>query len=255
MTRLRIKASSPDQRVSELSGGNQQKVLLARVLCLEPRVLLLDEPTRGIDVGAKAEIQALISELAEAGLGGRADLLGAGGGRRGRRPDHRAARRRGRRHAVRRRRSARTACSDMIAAAAQRAGRAGAGLASADAPEATTMSSAELADQSSLGHPRAGPRLDRRARRLRGAVAPDRLQPRVHPALRRGRQHPPAVRAGRPGRDRRARDGAGHRHPGHRPLRRLGHGDRRRPCWRCTSATDRPSRSPSRCSAARRSAW
>jgi galactofuranose transport system ATP-binding protein len=68
MTRLRIKASSPDQRVSELSGGNQQKVLLARVLCLEPRVLLLDDPTRGIDIGAKAEIQALIGDLAEAGL-------------------------------------------------------------------------------------------------------------------------------------------------------------------------------------------
>jgi galactofuranose transport system ATP-binding protein len=68
MTRLRIKASSPDQRVSELSGGNQQKVLLARVLCLEPRILLLDDPTRGIDVGAKAEIQGLISDLAEAGL-------------------------------------------------------------------------------------------------------------------------------------------------------------------------------------------
>jgi monosaccharide-transporting ATPase len=66
--RLRIKASSPDQRVSELSGGNQQKVLLARVLCLEPRVLLLDDPTRGIDIGAKAEIQGLISDLAEAGL-------------------------------------------------------------------------------------------------------------------------------------------------------------------------------------------
>jgi galactofuranose transport system ATP-binding protein len=68
MTRLRIKASGPDQRVGELSGGNQQKVLLARVLCLEPRVLILDDPTRGIDIGAKAEIQALISELAEAGL-------------------------------------------------------------------------------------------------------------------------------------------------------------------------------------------
>jgi galactofuranose transport system ATP-binding protein len=68
MRRLRIKASSPEQRVSELSGGNQQKVLLARVLCLEPRVLLLDDPTRGIDIGAKAEIQGLISDLAEAGL-------------------------------------------------------------------------------------------------------------------------------------------------------------------------------------------
>jgi ribose transport system ATP-binding protein len=67
--RLRIKTSGPDQRVRDLSGGNQQKVLLARMLCLEPKVLLLDEPTRGIDVGAKAEIQALIDELASHGLG------------------------------------------------------------------------------------------------------------------------------------------------------------------------------------------
>lgn len=66
--RLRIKISGPDQRVRELSGGNQQKVLLARMLCLNPKVLLLDEPTRGIDVGAKAEIQALIDELAANGL-------------------------------------------------------------------------------------------------------------------------------------------------------------------------------------------
>src|SRR5215218_4250211 len=67
--RLGIKASSPRQPVGELSGGNQQKVLLARVLCMSPRVLLLDDPTRGVDVGAKAEIQALISELAQAGIG------------------------------------------------------------------------------------------------------------------------------------------------------------------------------------------
>jgi ribose transport system ATP-binding protein len=69
MKRLRIKASSPQQRVRDLSGGNQQKVVLARWLCTEPRVLLLDEPTRGIDVGAKAEVQALVSELAGQGLG------------------------------------------------------------------------------------------------------------------------------------------------------------------------------------------
>ncbi|AEV82939.1 sugar ABC transporter ATP-binding protein [Actinoplanes sp. SE50] len=69
MSRLRIKASSPDQPVGDLSGGNQQKVLLARLLATGPKVLLLDEPTRGIDVGAKAEVQALIDELAAEGLG------------------------------------------------------------------------------------------------------------------------------------------------------------------------------------------
>ncbi|MDG6102281.1 sugar ABC transporter ATP-binding protein [Dactylosporangium aurantiacum] len=69
MRRLRIKASGPHQRVGDLSGGNQQKVLLARLLATGPKVLLLDEPTRGIDVGAKAEVQALIDELAAEGLG------------------------------------------------------------------------------------------------------------------------------------------------------------------------------------------
>ncbi|MFD9880716.1 sugar ABC transporter ATP-binding protein [Streptomyces alboflavus] len=69
MKRLRIKASGPHQKVGELSGGNQQKVLLARWLAMNPKVLLLDEPTRGIDVGAKAEVQKLIDELADDGLG------------------------------------------------------------------------------------------------------------------------------------------------------------------------------------------
>ena len=67
--RLGIKTAGPDQKIRELSGGNQQKVLLARWLCLNPRLLLLDEPTRGIDVGAKSEIQKLIEELAEDGMG------------------------------------------------------------------------------------------------------------------------------------------------------------------------------------------
>lgn len=67
--RLGIKTAGPDQKIRELSGGNQQKVLLARWLCLNPRLLILDEPTRGIDVGAKGEIQALINELADQGLG------------------------------------------------------------------------------------------------------------------------------------------------------------------------------------------
>jgi len=69
MKRLAIKASSVEQKVRELSGGNQQKVLLARWLCTDPKLLILDEPTRGIDVGAKAEIQSLIRELADQGLG------------------------------------------------------------------------------------------------------------------------------------------------------------------------------------------
>ncbi len=67
--RLGVKCSGPEQRIRELSGGNQQKVLLARQLCMNPRLVILDEPTRGIDVGAKAEIQSLIRELAEQGLG------------------------------------------------------------------------------------------------------------------------------------------------------------------------------------------
>ena len=69
MKRLSIRAFGPTQKVGTLSGGNQQKVLLARWLCLEPKVLMLDEPTRGIDVGAKAEVRRLIDELAEQGLG------------------------------------------------------------------------------------------------------------------------------------------------------------------------------------------
>jgi galactofuranose transport system ATP-binding protein len=66
--RLGVKCSGPDQKIRELSGGNQQKVLLARWLAMNPKLLILDEPTRGIDVGAKAEIQSLIKELADQGL-------------------------------------------------------------------------------------------------------------------------------------------------------------------------------------------
>jgi len=65
--RLRIRCRSSRQAVSELSGGNQQKVALARLLHHDVDVFLLDEPTRGIDVGSKAEIYALIDELALAG--------------------------------------------------------------------------------------------------------------------------------------------------------------------------------------------
>jgi len=67
--RLRVRTPSLDQDVSKLSGGNQQKVVLARWLATKPKVLILDEPTRGIDVGAKAEIYRLIDELAGEGMG------------------------------------------------------------------------------------------------------------------------------------------------------------------------------------------
>ncbi|HRG96601.1 MAG TPA: sugar ABC transporter ATP-binding protein, partial [Polyangiaceae bacterium] len=70
--RLEIKCQGPGQAVGELSGGNQQKVALARLLHHDVEVLLLDEPTRGIDVGSRARIYALIDELA---LGGRAVVL------------------------------------------------------------------------------------------------------------------------------------------------------------------------------------
>ena len=60
--------ASPDQAVGNLSGGNQQKVVLARWLALQPKVLIVDEPTRGIDVAAKAEVHALLYELAGAGI-------------------------------------------------------------------------------------------------------------------------------------------------------------------------------------------
>ena len=65
---LNIKAPSPDTPVRTLSGGNQQKVLLARWLAIQPKLLILDEPTRGIDVGARAEIESLIHSLRAEGL-------------------------------------------------------------------------------------------------------------------------------------------------------------------------------------------
>jgi len=65
---LNIVTPSPDQLVKNLSGGNQQKVILARWLATSPQVLILDEPTRGIDVGAKAEIQKLVLDLAKEGI-------------------------------------------------------------------------------------------------------------------------------------------------------------------------------------------
>ena len=68
MTALDIRPSNPDAIVATLSGGNQQKVLLARWLVIQPRLLILDEPTRGIDVGAKAQIQKVVADLAADGI-------------------------------------------------------------------------------------------------------------------------------------------------------------------------------------------
>ena len=65
--KLQVKAVSPASSAQTLSGGNQQKLVLAKWLACQCRVLILDEPTRGVDVGAKAEIHRLIDELAAAG--------------------------------------------------------------------------------------------------------------------------------------------------------------------------------------------
>ncbi|MEY2937363.1 MAG: hypothetical protein RL033_8112, partial [Pseudomonadota bacterium] len=66
---MRVKTASLEVKVGTLSGGNQQKVVLGRALMTGPKVVLLDEPTRGIDIGAKSEIYALVRELTEQGLG------------------------------------------------------------------------------------------------------------------------------------------------------------------------------------------
>jgi ribose transport system ATP-binding protein len=66
---LGIKTPSVQQIVRNLSGGNQQKVVIAKWLSMKPKLLILDEPTRGIDIGAKAEVHALMSQLASQGMG------------------------------------------------------------------------------------------------------------------------------------------------------------------------------------------
>jgi rhamnose transport system ATP-binding protein len=66
---FRVRMTDVEQLVSALSGGNQQKVVIAKWLATEPRVLILDEPTRGIDIGAKVEVHRIIGELAASGLG------------------------------------------------------------------------------------------------------------------------------------------------------------------------------------------
>ena len=65
---LGIKTASQNTKIQDLSGGNQQKVVIARWLAQKPRILVMDEPTRGIDVGAKAEIYELMNKLSEAGI-------------------------------------------------------------------------------------------------------------------------------------------------------------------------------------------
>jgi D-allose transport system ATP-binding protein len=64
---LRVKCASVEQNITELSGGNQQKVLVGKWMCTEPEVFIFDEPTRGIDVGAKSEIYKIMRDLSTAG--------------------------------------------------------------------------------------------------------------------------------------------------------------------------------------------
>ena len=80
MRDVTVKAAGPDAPIGSLSGGNQQKVVLGKALLTEPRVLLLDEPTRGIDVGAKADIFELITQQTQAGPRGPVRHIRARGG-------------------------------------------------------------------------------------------------------------------------------------------------------------------------------
>ena len=80
MDELQIRARDAELEVKALSGGNQQKVVFAKWLAEPPKVLLLDEPTRGVDVGGKAEIYHTINRLAAAGTADRDGVLGAPGG-------------------------------------------------------------------------------------------------------------------------------------------------------------------------------
>ena len=89
---LRIKTPTLNETIGNLSGGNQQKALIARWLMTNPRILILDEPTRGIDVGAKAEIHRLISDLAGQGSRDHHDFVGDAGNSRHERPHHGHAR-------------------------------------------------------------------------------------------------------------------------------------------------------------------
>src|SRR6185312_5764302 len=66
--RLAVKAANWEQRLAELSGGNQQKVVIAKWLATRPKMIILDEPTKGIDIGSKAAVHDFIGELAEDGL-------------------------------------------------------------------------------------------------------------------------------------------------------------------------------------------
>ena len=67
-TRLDLRAASLDQHAGTLSGGNQQKVVIAKWLAIQPNIIILDEPTKGIDIGSKAAVHAFMGELVEQGL-------------------------------------------------------------------------------------------------------------------------------------------------------------------------------------------
>ena len=80
---LSIRMASPEQAAGQLSGGNQQKIVLARWLALRPKILIVDEPTRGIDIGSKVEVHNLLIDMAKSGHRGHRHFVGAAGNSRG----------------------------------------------------------------------------------------------------------------------------------------------------------------------------
>ena len=233
LSELAVKAPSLEAPVSALSGGNQQKVVMARAMLSEPAILVADEPTQGVDVGARAEIYRILREVADRGVPVVVASSDAQGARGPLRPRHRDVARPGRRDARGRRTSPRSGSSTPRSARRRtpRSRRRG-------APSRLVAARALHRGRLRAGRrPRGG---DDRARRLRPVAElplPLGLQHQLgHVRVRRARLHRPRADVRAPARR-------------HRPLGRTARRVPRRRSGRSSSSTG--SRPRSGCSASR----